>query len=488
MKVLSTRSLPHLTAGLLLMAHWMMLPPAALGAAPQLTVEAAHYAFNAHNPNWTCDSQSELPSGTSCYSDYPPASYTFAHHGHVVEDPTQGKYVWLMDGGARDGGFANKVGDNLLTFESLHPQAPGKIFRKDSLEEPSTAGLHWEPFSAFWQSNAALSGSGSAYYWFVNYTDHGHLPSVTENRLRIGESANGTSSYTWHDAYWIERPSGQATGAMHLLNRDNFIPHPNDSTRWIGLVTWTRQTPTGNNDAGAMPVYIDTDDDVIGFQFASDGWCEYPLGHKFDTYNPAVTCSPTGNTSNTVPGGFYKITGLAKNVHSLANLDGVILVLYTLDSGRACSSSDVNCQLAHAPCPGTDPDKYPYTTPQDGTQMNDSRRDETEWDNGRTFYVRELDLSTWNESSTGHSWVGNAKQIQFAATGDQFDLAPTDIGSIFGHYDSDLKQFSDGTIYLYMGLKHSLCLPESGPSLNQWDRYPKMESGNSFVWFRLRSS
>ena len=450
--------------------------------APTLTVAAAQYAINAHSENWSCDGQSEIPAGANCKSDHPPASYTFTHHGHVVEDPNADKFVWLMDGGARDNGFApNQVGDDILTFESPNAQATGKVYRKNSVEDTrSELGSHWEPFSAFWQSSEAFSGANeSAFYWFVNVTDSGDLSMVTDNRLLVGESNNGTSSYTWRDIYQLERPTGKESGAMLLLTRDDFIPHRTAPTRWIGVVGFTRDTPSAAEVRETTPVYIDVDDEVVGFQFADDGWCEYPLGHTFDSYDATQTCSLTGNTSSTLPGPLYEL-GFGKTNLALAEINDKVVVLRDtrVSQTNSCAASDSTCQEAHAPCP-----------PGQDLGLYDARREETEWDNSRYFAIRELALSTWNESSTGATFVGGWKQIATSSSVDEmFDVTPTDTGVTFGQYDVDLKQFSNGGIYMYMGIKHSLCQPTSASAYEAWDRFPKTTSGSSFAWFRLTAN
>jgi hypothetical protein len=125
--------------------------------APQFTVEAANWAFNAHTSNWICDPQSDLdPNGNppqNCYGMYPPASYMFMHHVYYTEKQFSGQYVGLVDGGARDGGFEDRWGDTSSTFLMQGPQGGTHTLREVEVQYAPLKDLHWEPDSTLWDTD-----------------------------------------------------------------------------------------------------------------------------------------------------------------------------------------------------------------------------------------------------------------------------------------------------------------------------------------------
>jgi hypothetical protein len=450
------RSIPCLTIAL--SAVLGACPGAAFADAPQFTVAAASYVFNTHSQNWACDGQSEIsPPTKNCHSPYPPASYTFAHHGHITQNPNTGAYVWIMDGGARDGGFENRVGDTLTTFAAQGAQGGTHLLRKTSVEPPELAAYHWEPFSTLYDP---VRGKFVA---FVSITDSGNLPLVKVNFLLVGESTNGVDNFTWTKVYESRRPEGGTSGTGLLFNNDRYIVDPNDPGRWIGLLGWG-EGPL----AGTAPTYIDMDRGVFGVLFQNEGWCEYPLGHLFDSYDPSATCASQSSALPDLP---YGIPGFFKATKALALVDGKAIVLFPEQTAQACADTDNTCIDSRTPCP-----------PGQDRTLYRTRRNDPGWGFGMRWWVRELSLETWNTSLAGAQWTGPAKLILDGAQPGQFKINSSDIA--VGGYDAELKQFADNRVYLYLSIKHSLCLPESNPLLNSWNRFPGT-SGTSMMWFRL---
>lgn len=429
----------------------------ALADAPQFTVAAAQYVFNSHSQNWTCDAQSEInPPTTNCYSTYPPASHTFAHHGHITQNPTTGAYVWMMDGGARDGGFEERRGDTLTTFAAQGPQGGTHLLRKTSIEPPAYASYHWELFSTLYDP------SRGKFYAFANVTDSGYLPEVTQNMLFVGESANGVDNFTWTKVYENRRP----TTDRLFFNHDHYILDPSDPGRWIGFLGWGDFGAL----AGVAPAYIDMDRLKFGVLFQSEGWCEYPLGHVFDSFDPNATCASQGSALPDLP---YQIPELSKfTIRALALVNGKAIVLNHEWTSQACLDTDDACIQSRTPCP-----------PGQDWTLYKTRRNYSNWDFGSRLSVRELSLASWNTTLTAAQWTGPAKVILDGTQAGPFKINPSDIG--VGSYDAALKQHADGRVYLYLSIKHSLCLPASNPSLNQWNRPPDGSSGTSMMWFRL---
>jgi hypothetical protein len=431
----------------------------ALADAPQFTVAAAQYAFNTHSQNWACDAQSEIsPPTKNCYSPYPPASYTFAHHGHITQNPTTGAYVWLMDGGARDGGFENRPGDTLTSFASPGPQGGTHLLRKTSIEHPAYPNppYHWELFSTLYDP------SRGKFYAFANVTETGQIPNAQENILFVGESDNGVENFTWTKVYENRRPTASAL----FFNRDHYILDPGDPGRWIGFLGW--------GDFGALsgmaPSYIDMDRGKFGVLFQSEGWCEYPLGHVFDSFDPNATCASQGSALPDLP---YQIPELVKSsTRALALVNGKAIVLYNEGTSQACADTDDACIQSRTPCP-----------PGQDWTLYRTRRNDPDWGFGTRWWVRELSPATWNTSLNAAQWTGPAKVILDGTQAAQFKINPSDIG--VGGYDAALKQFADGRVYMYLTIKHSLCLPASNPPEKAWDRNPKGNSGASMMWFRL---
>lgn len=430
----------------------------ALADAPQFTVATAGYAFNSHSQNWICDAQSELsPPTKNCYSPYPPASYTFAHHGHITQSSVSGDYVWMMDGGARDGGFENRVGDTLTTFAAQGAQGGTLKLRKTSIELPAYASYHWELFSTLYDPIR------ERFYAFANVTDSGMLPVVRENFLFVGESANGVDNFTWTKIYESRRPTGGTSGTGLLFNNDRYILDPNDPDRWIGLLGWGE-----GSLGGTAPIYIDMDRGKFGVLFQNEGWCDYPLGHVFDSFDANATCASQGSALPDFP---YQIPGFGKVFKALALVDDTAIVLYPEVTSQACADTNDACIQSHTPCP-----------PGQDWTLYKTRRNDPGWDYGTRWLVRELSLATWDTSQAAHQWTGPATTVLDGAQGGQFKINPSDIA--VGGYDAALKQFADDRVYLYLHIKHSLCLPASNPLLNQWSR-PPGTSGTSMMWFRL---
>lgn len=438
----------------------------ALADAPQFTVSAGGYVFNVHTQNWTCDSQSEIsPPTTNCYSPYV-ASYTFAHHGHITQNPNTNEYVWMMDGGARDGGFEPRVGDTLTTFKAQSPQGGTHLLRKTSVEPPAYAGYHWELFSTLYDP------SRGKYYAFASVTDSGNLGAVKDNILFVGESANGVDNFTWTKIYQAKRPTGDGSGALFLFNNDRYILDPSNPNRWIGFLGWGG----AGNDGGTAPSYIDMSRGKFGVLFENDGWCEFPFGQVFDSFNAGATCTTAGTALPDLPYEipFYDFPSWGKLTKALALINGKAIVLWPEGTGQACADTDDTCIQSRAPC-----------TPTQDWTLYKTRRNEPESNAGTRWLVRELSLATWNTALRAHQWTGPAKVILDGTQTGQFKINPSDIP--VGGYDAALKQYANGTVYLYLTIKHSLCLPTTSDPLKAYNR-PPGHSGSSMMWLRLTST
>jgi hypothetical protein len=363
-----------------------------------------------------------------------------------------------MDGGARDGGFENRWGDTLTSFASPGPQGGTHLLRKTSIELPAYASYHWELFSTLYDP------SRGKFYAFANVTDSGDLPAVTQNMLFVGESANGVDNFTWIKIYESRRPTGGTSGTGLLFNNDRYILDPGNPSRWIGLLGWGE-----GSLGGTAPTYIDMGRGKFGVLFQSDGWCEYSLGHVFDSFDANATCASQGSALPDFP---YQIPGFGKLTKALALVDNKAIVLYPETTSQACADNDDACIQSRTPCP-----------PGQDWTLYKTRRNDPTWDFGNRWWARELSLATWNTSLTAAQWTGPAKVILDGTQAGQFKINPSDTG--VGSYDAALEQFADGRVYLYLSIKHSLCLPASNPPLNQWDRDPRGSSGTSMMWFRL---
>jgi hypothetical protein len=366
----------------------------------------------------------------------------------------------MMDGGARDGGFENRVGDTLNTFASPGAQGGTHVLRKTtSVELPALAADHWELFSTLYDPTRGK------YYAFANVTDSGNLPAVTRNYLYVGESANGVDNFTWTKVYESRRPTGGTSGTGLLFNNDRYILDPNDpGGRWLGLLGWGE-----GSLAGTAPTYIDLSRGVWGVLIQGDGWCEYPLGKVFDSFNASATCTTPGSA---LPGYPYEIPGYGKAFKALTLVDGKAIALYPNYVAQACADTDTACIDSRAPCP-----------PGSDLTLYRTRRNDPGYDYGVSWKVRELSLATWDTTLTAHQWTGLEKTILDGTQAGQFKINPSDIP--VGSYDVSMKQFADGRVYLYLSIKHALCLPASNPPENQWDRFPSGNSGTSMMWFRL---
>ena len=206
--------------------------------------------------------------------------------------------------------------------------------------------------------------------------------------------------------------------------------------------------------------------------FQHDGWCEYPLGHVFDSFDQNATCASQGSALPDLP---VLIPGLVKfTTRALGLVNGKALVLYHEWTSQACADTGADadaCIQSRTPCP-----------PGQDRTLYRTRRNDPGWGFGMRWWVRELSLETWNTSLAGAQWTGPAKLILDGAQPGQFKINSSDIA--VGGYDAELKQFADNRVYLYLSIKHSLCLPESNPLLNSWNRFPGT-SGTSMMWFRL---
>lgn len=464
------------------------LPLAA--AAPQFTVAAAHYAFSSHSSNWGCDTESEVE--VNCKSDYPPPSYTFMHQAYYTEDPITGTYVGWFDGGARDNGFRNTRGDNPVTFLLNGPQGGTHTLRQSYLKVDSQLGcVHNETGGdCQWESDDTMWGDPSAgldaFYALVFVVDNGHLGEVQDEWFLAGESSNGVSDFTWHEVYYSSRPTAHGSGSAHLFNKHHFAQDPNDSSRWIGLVSWTFNDGS-SGFSGTTPVYLKPATEKFGVLFENAGWCEYDWGQDWTSFSDNDSC---GYGTNTISDNLYRISGTGfKNNHDLELVDGKALVLQmwgatphcdqwqTIDGGAYQSAGMTACIDDHTPCPQpSEADKDRYET----------RRNESWLDGARFWTVRELDLSTWDTSSTGHQWNGAKTTILDGAQHEQFHINPTDVKTTGSYHGGSLKQFSDGRVYLYLPIKHSLCLPDESGFLT-YDRPPNGSSGASVMWLRLSS-
>lgn len=299
----------------------------------------------------------------------------------------------------------------------------------------------------------------------------------------MGKSFDGVSNFAWNKIFYSSRPGGNGTGSQHLFNKARFDQDPTHSSRWIGLISWSFNDGTSKM-AGTTPAYIDYSRQVFGVQFQNKGWCEFPWGQEWTSFNSTAPCDRDPNTppGNAIPDFFYRLPefgGDGKNNQDLQIIDGKPLALQMFKTGQHCADMDISCIDAHAPCP-VGQVVTPYET----------RRNDSTWDFGNYWTVREIDLSTWDETSPGHLYNGPRRTIldnpDVMKQKPQFHISPSDIGiAATAYHGGSIRQYSDGRVYLYLPIKHSLCLPESNPPEESWDRPGKGNSGASLIWLRL---
>lgn len=505
--------MPYKTLTLLVaLIATLALAVPALAAAPQLRVNSAGYAFDIYSDagqagelgNWRCDAQSEL-NGLACYSPYA-ASYLFAGDVSVTQDPISGTFVAVTQSGARDGGFASVTGDGeLLSF--LHDNARGglKTLRETTISDDSFLGCthltnptgkcHWVQKDALWgKQSAGLDNL----YTFVFVVDTGALGTSKNSWFVYGASADGVTNFQWTKVFEMVRPGGNGTGSMNLTNNFRVMQDPSNDARWIGLMAWTFNDGT-TSDSGTTPIYILPNQGRFGILFEHAGWCEYNMFTRFTGFNDNNSCAggtfveSGGTWQGPLGDRFYKAPGLDKDVADLSLINGQALVLKdvwqndhrckdwsTLDDdqdGTVDYSSEAHCAQVHANCgPGLDRSLY-YTRSRD-QKIIDKRKP-------RTWTVREVNYSTWSTSQSALSWNGGAVTIiDSGLTLPEFKINPTDNPTIGGYHGGRIVQHSNGSILMYVPVKHSLCEPaEDG--LSSWDRFPTPGSGDSNLWLKL---
>lgn len=469
------------------------LAGAAAADSPQFTVQAAYYSFTAYNQTtsgWVCDSLSDLSHGVGCYGEYP-ASAVFGEPPRITQNPgTNGTIFWYTNPGeARDTGFLEpQQYDELVSWQANGPQGgPHKLrqvlYDRDRTTANSSPPLSWANDHDGSQNEAQRYVNNSAFYepslskhvLSTSIFASANFPSDPMSGLYIVETSNGYDNFFWYEIFRALRPNGASSGAEWHFNKAALVDDPTNSSRWIGLIHVVH--PTDGNLVS--PFYIDFNRKVIGFKFANAGWCEYPWGVHFTDfnsgYNTFTTCADSNyNASNheaRIPDVFAGQGGpyAGTDFKTLAVVNGQILSLRS--QGTTTQPTYVD---SHALCPPAPYDHSLYATRSRQDPFNGST----------TYYTQELSINTWNSSAGGLVWVGSQKQILDGSQAQNLKIQPTDSNAL-GGFAATLHQYNNGSIYLYLNAKVTLCEPDSNPALAAWDRFPIAASGGAVIWFRL---
>jgi hypothetical protein len=459
-------------------------------ATPQFTVSAAHIAWNIHSPSWICDGSSDLSHGSGCYGTYP-ASYNFGHAPVYIEDPNTGQIYFYGHTGAKDGGFGTS-GDRDSSWLAAGPQGGQHVLREVLYEDDYYTPPHPELFDHgphFVNHSGFFRTSTNTFLVLTSVFDSGSFSQVELSSLAVGESSNGTSFPSWTDVFTFLRPGGVGNGSLTFANKYLFEQHPTDPDLWIGVIYVRQQDSNGVQlAAGLSPVYIDWTRQVTGFLFQNSGWCEYPWGQEFSSYNDSGLCSTTSlNTSTVMPGRMVTSTaGLGAGTLDFSVIDGQPLILKKVltperasdecDSETPGSQAWEDCREVYADCPGSysQEKRLEYYT-------NVAAEPSYDFAKGLFYDVRSLSLSTWT-STSGLVWDGVWERIQTGPNvAPVFEVTPTD-NRAKGSY-AELRQFGNGAVYLYIPTKRTWCEPTT--SLEGWERHPAKYSGTAMIWHRL---
>lgn len=278
------------------------------------------------------------------------------------------------------------------------------------------------------------------------------------------------------------RPTANGSGALYHVSKNNFIEHPTNPDLWIGLMNGG-----GSGVPSVMtPVVINHEAETFWLNFKNKGWCEYPWGTEFTSFNTNETCQQSkqhGKTNTPVIGNFVgeESSSWPTAFDDFSKVTGKLLVLRTRNEARACGES-VSCMLERAfICPPHLQDLTARTRYADRTRFG-----EGVVIGGRRYAVQEASLTNWSTANPNQTfiWTGGEKTILDGNQPEHFKISPTDNPYWGSSAGSSLVQLNTGPIYLHVQVKRSWCEPaDSGDAA--WDRFPLPRSGGSFVWFRL---
>lgn len=438
--------------------------------APQFTVEAANWSINPYSPNWACDGSSDLSHGSGCYGQYA-ASTVQNESPRVVQNPSNGEIYFYSDGPERDGGFLDpQKYDTNTSWLANGAQGGAHKLREVRFElDNHGTDSHYVINSAFYDA------ARGEFILPTGVFDTGDFPNNTMSGLIIGHGQDGLDNWSWWEIFRSNRPSGSGSGAEYHFNKAAMVKE-SGTDRYLGMM---RANNSGVQDV-LTPFYVDWDRQVVGFLFTNEGWCEYPWGFEFDDFDTGATCATSQSGGHGDFGSFPDtFRGIGTSAWPLAfkgiwTIDAKIIALRT--TGATQPSYDPGDALCPPETSGFDHDLYASRTrdPQHG------------FDSSETYNVREVATSTWNVGSPPSSvvWTGGLKTILDGNQAQRYYINPTDSAGL-GSFNAELFQRSDGTVYLYLSAKYTFCEPDSSPSQQAWDRFPKTGSGSGIVWFRL---
>ena len=476
--MLSRRSFGFLTLSMAL-----VVPYAASAAAPQLYAQQGTFAINPYLENWTCDSSTILGSDESCKNDSGSTVgfYRFMN-ADLVANPTDGNLYWYVTGDGRNGGPGGVCGrfDNLLVFRSVdsyNGRRGTDLELVNSCPEIQPKAGAWQTYSAFYDADF---GSTSVN---VIWTDTGNINTITEMEFRSGESANGWSSFNWRTLLRAEAPSAICSGIYYRIFAPVLTPDPTTDRKWIGTFTWRPHDSVGSGCTGSgtfpssppapiygvTPWYVDWNTNRVGIRFANEGWCEFPVGANFTTFDPTRTCATAslGNNRYALPDEFYELDR-GERVQDLSDVNGTLYAL-RFDSRASRCGTDTQCIISHEPCiPAQDQVQAPSYTDYVNRRNSD-------FEGGGAFQIREFDPASLTFVG---SWVDITEGSEAPAA---FPMDSMD-RTTDGFWNSDLIQYGNGgEISLYRGIKHNICD-------DSWDTFPMTTSGSGLFFQKLTTT